>query len=314
MVTLDSGPARDRSLEDGGEGELRVSYARQQEDILLDRLFGDRATGTFVDVGANHPYLHSNTFFFYQRGWRGVNIEPLRRQCDLFAHVRPEDRTLAVAASDREGTLPFYEIPVNSELSTLSAGEAARIRAEGHEVREVEVPVRTLGSLVAEHDIPPPDFLTIDAERCEAQVLRGTPLDSWRPGALVIESFADDSLRDWEGALLAQGYLFAHFNGVNRFYLRDDLRDRIDRLRTPPVDFLDRYEPYAVVSLRKQAWALAARHAEAAEYARRLEGRVAELETAHAATDDYARRLEAQVAAPAGGALVSRLRGRLRGR
>lgn len=285
-------------------GVPRVSYARHQEDILLDRVFRGQATGTYVDVGANHPMLHSNTYFFYQRGWRGINIEPLRQHCALFHRHRPGDTTLAAAVSDREGARPFYEIPVNSELSTLSAIEAERIRAEGHEVVEYEVPVRSLRSIIAEHRIPPPDFLSIDVERYEERVIRGMPLDVWRPGVLIVESFADQSYRAWERTLLDRGYLFAHYNGVNRFYLRDDLRDRLDCLRTPPVDFLDDYEVYALVASRERNWALAAQYAETAGYARRLEARVAQLEAAYAETADYARGLESKLAETVGRAGV----------
>src|SRR4051794_30113943 len=86
----------------------RISYAQNGEDILLDRLFGGRP-GTFLDIGANHPFIDNNTYFFYLRGWRGVNVEPTPRGHALFAEHRPEDRNLAVAVSDGEGELPFFE-------------------------------------------------------------------------------------------------------------------------------------------------------------------------------------------------------------
>jgi len=54
------------------------------------------------------------------------------------------------------------------------------------------------------------------------------------------------SQQDWEPILLAQGYLFAAFNGLNRFYLREDLRDRLDRLATP-INVFDHFVPHEVV-------------------------------------------------------------------
>ncbi|HWE35895.1 MAG TPA: FkbM family methyltransferase [Isosphaeraceae bacterium] len=235
----------------------RVSYAQNMEDILLDRVFRGR-TGTYMDIGANHPFLESNTYFFYLRGWRGVNVEPIPAQHALFDEHRPGDLNLNVAASDADGELTFFEIADADGLtghSTFSAEVAGRHRALGFAVAEYPVPVRTVAALVAEHAIEPPDFLSIDVECHEEAVLRGIPWDSWRPGVLVVESLLPlshaASHAAWEPDVLGHGYRFAATNGVNRFFLRDDLADRLDRLATP-VNVLDHFEAARVVDLRRQ--------------------------------------------------------------
>src|SRR5947209_16011862 len=103
------------------------------EDILLARLFHGRQ-GTYVDVRANHPTLNNNTYFFYLRGWRGVNIEPVPSARPLFEEVRSGDLNLSVAASDVEGDLPFFEVPGCTGLSSLSAEVVDQQRARGFEV------------------------------------------------------------------------------------------------------------------------------------------------------------------------------------
>lgn len=230
-----------------GEGLHRISYAQNAEDILLDRLFRGRP-GTYMDVGANHPYLDSNTYFFYVRGWRGVNVEPSRQGHALFLEHRPRDLNLNLAASDAEGELPFHEITGGegpTGLSTLSPAMADEHRAQGYQVEEYRVPVKTVAQLIDEYHVDPPDFLSIDVESHEAQVLRGIPLARWRPRVLVIEATAPlteaESYQTWEPLLTGQGYVFAAFNGVNRFYLRDDLRDQLDCFATP-VNVLDHYQ------------------------------------------------------------------------
>jgi FkbM family methyltransferase len=235
----------------------RISYAQNMEDILLDRLFRGRP-GTFVDVGANHPFIDNNTYFFYLRGWRGVNVEPTPRGHALFVEHRPADLNLAVAASDDEGELPFFEVDGDeglSGLSTLSAAMAEEHRAAGYRVAERRVPVRTVAGLVEEHSIAPPDLLSIDVEGNEAAVLRGVPWASWRPKVLVVEATAPlseaASYRSWEPLLLSNGYLFAAFNGVNRFYLRDDLRDKLGLFETP-VNALDHYLRQEVVAIQQR--------------------------------------------------------------
>jgi FkbM family methyltransferase len=235
----------------------RVSYAQNREDILLDRLFGDHV-GRYMDVGSCHPLVDSNTRFFYERGWRGVNLEPSLSAFQAFVDERPEDLNLNLAASDFDGALTFYEVGEQgaSGISTLSTEIAQGYRQRGIAVVERQVPVRTIRSLIDTHGIEPPDFLSLDVENHEAAVIRGMPLDSWRPRVLVVESTlpltTTPSYADWEPILLAQGYLFAAFNGVNRFYVREDLRDRIDRLATP-VNILDGFATYEVVAHRQRA-------------------------------------------------------------
>ncbi|HEV3121292.1 MAG TPA: FkbM family methyltransferase [Isosphaeraceae bacterium] len=229
----------------------RISYAQNMEDILLDRLFPGQK-GTYVDVGANHPFHDSNTYFFYLRGWRGVTIEPAAEGHALFLKYRPEDLNLNVAVSDAFGELPFYEISQSGELtglSTLEAEVAESHRAQGFEVRAHHVPVRTLAALIDEHRIPEPDVLSIDVENHEKQVILGIPWDKWRPRVLVVEATVPLSKtpthHTWEPLLTAQGYLFATSNGINRFYLRPDMKDRLPLLETP-VSSLDEYYRHEV--------------------------------------------------------------------
>ncbi|HEV3165811.1 MAG TPA: FkbM family methyltransferase [Isosphaeraceae bacterium] len=221
----------------------------------MDRLFGGQA-GTFVDVGANHPFLDSNTYFFYLRGWRGVNVEPSARGVELFQKYRPHDLNLIVAVSDVEGEQPFYEIDGEeglTGLSTLATDVAEEHSAQGFHVVESRVRVRTLASLIAEHSLAPPDFLSIDVESHESHVIRGIPWNSWRPKVLVVESTLPlthaSSHNEWEPILIDHGYLFAAFNGINRFYLRDDLRDRLELLQTP-VNVLDVYQRHETIAYR----------------------------------------------------------------
>src|SRR5271157_1336214 len=235
----------------------RISYAQNHEDILIDRLFRGQI-GTFVDIGACHPVVDSNTRFFYERGWRGVNFEPSFSSFQLFLDHRPEDLNLNMAVSDFDGELTFYEVEdhVINGTSTLSAEIAEGYRQRGFDVAERRVPVRTIRSLIDTHGIEPPDLLSIDVEAHEAAVIRGTPLDSWRPRVLVVEATlpgtTTPSHQDWEPILLAHGYLFAAFNGLNRFYLREDLRDWLGRLATP-VHVLDHFVPHEVLVQHERA-------------------------------------------------------------
>src|SRR5262249_22812444 len=100
----------------------RISYAQNCGDILIDRLFQGEVCN-FIVIGACHPILDSNTWFFYERGWRGVNLEPSSSSFGLFLDQRPEDLNLNLAASDFDGELTLYEVNdhVINGTSTLAA-------------------------------------------------------------------------------------------------------------------------------------------------------------------------------------------------
>jgi hypothetical protein len=118
------------------------------------------------------------------------------------------------------------------------------------------VPVRTVASLVDKYRIEPPDILSIDVESHEGAVIRGTPFERWRPKVLVVESTAPlssvASYVEWEPILLRHGYVFAIFNGVNRFYLREDMKAELPKFETP-VNVLDHYLRQEIVALSNQA-------------------------------------------------------------
>jgi FkbM family methyltransferase len=232
-----------------------VSYAQNGEDILLDRLFGGYV-GMYMDIGSYDPLIYSNTCLFYEKGWRGVNIEPTLQGHALFQTHRPEDLNLRLAISDQDGEMILYEVIGDRGNSTLNRKIADPYRDKGIEIDVQTVQVRTVRSLIEAHGIEPPDFLSIDVEGHEAAVIRGTPLDSWRPRVLVVEATlpltTTPSHESWEPILLEQGYLFAAFNGVNRFYLREDMRGYLDRLATP-ANALDRFVPYEVAAQYERA-------------------------------------------------------------
>ena len=226
---------------------------------MLDRIFRDQAEGTFVNVGANHPRIDSNTYFFYLRGSRGVNLEPIPRLRALFDEERPEDLNLEVAATDSDGEIVLHEIVNDADETGHSSvrddvAENHRSLTDFH-VRSYPVAARTIAGLIAEHAIEPPDFMSIDVEGHEAAVLRVRLGALRRPKVLVVESLQslthEPTHDEWEPMLLANGYLFATFNGLNRFYLREDLADRLERLAAP-VSVLDQFERADLVAAREK--------------------------------------------------------------
>ena len=239
-----------------------VSYAQNTEDVLLYRALRTVDQGTYVDVGANDPAGDSVTKAFYDRGWRGINIEPVTSLYQALVKHRPEDVNIQAAAGTTDGEKTLYEIP-GTGLSTLDADIAGRHRRQGFKVNETSVRVRTLRSILAETPRSDIHFLKIDVEGWEREVLQGMDLVAIRPWIVVVEATEPNteipSYRDWERLLLNHGYSFVFFDGLNRYYLARE-KQTLKKAFSRPVNcgdvFIRASEASAVHALRDTQWSL----------------------------------------------------------
>ena len=203
-----------------------VSYSQNAEDVLLWRALGHVADGFYIDVGASDPVEHSVTKAFYERGWRGISIEPLPAFHEQFQRERARDINLAIAAGAENGELTLYDVPDVRGWASPDQAVAEMHRAEGHSIAELKVPVRTLASVCEEHVRGEIHFLKIDVEGFEGDVLRGMDFKRWRPWVLVIEATLPNSREtnhaSWEHLVDTQGYRFAWFDGLNRWYVAEE--------------------------------------------------------------------------------------------
>jgi FkbM family methyltransferase len=163
----------------------RLTYAQCGEDILLGHIFHDKAAGFFVDVGAYHPFIFSNTYLLYKRGWRGINIEPNPTQFPLFPKHRPRDINLQCAVTDQPGTKTLI---VDSTFSGLD-DDTNLYRKRNPSAPRVQVPAMTLRELFATH-MPSGttiDVMSIDCEGHEIKVLQSNDWSDYAPSVLVVE-------------------------------------------------------------------------------------------------------------------------------
>lgn len=220
------------------------SYAQNAEDVILWRVFKDQAHGFYIDVGASLPN-DSVTRAFYERGWRGINIEPLPHLMEAVRQHRPEDVNLELAVSNSVGSARLYTTvdPAFGGYSTLEPQQSSRLNDQGYATRSLDVPMTTLAEICAAHVRGPIDFLKIDVEGHEKAVIEGADWSRWRPRVLVVEATEPNSPRPshqaWEPLLLTAGYLFALFDGLNRFYVREEDRELLPVLSVPANVFDD---------------------------------------------------------------------------
>lgn len=233
-----------------------VSYAQNFEDIMLWRALKSVENGFYVDVGANDPDHMSVTKLFYERGWRGINIDPIPQWFDKLEAVRTRDINLQVGASDTNGELLIYEF-TDTGLSTFDKEAAERNHSDhGFSYTTRTVATERLTEICTRHHEGPIHFLKIDVEGSEESVLSGLDLKLIRPWILVIESTLPlsqvESHLKWEHQLLAAGYECVYFDGLNRFYLASEHGELSAAFSTPPNVF-DGFRTHETVSLEWQA-------------------------------------------------------------
>lgn len=167
-----------------------VSYSSAGEDMIVRHLLGTAAgRGCYVDVGAGHPTIGSNTYHFYRIGWRGVTIEPQPGLTRAHRRLRPRDTAVGCAVAAARGARILL---VPTEGPTM-AGFAPRYGAAG--AAGIEVPVRPLREILAEVapaiGDEPITFLSVDVESAEMEVLQSNDWDSFRPSVVCVEAEAD---------------------------------------------------------------------------------------------------------------------------
>jgi FkbM family methyltransferase len=168
-------------------------------------------------------------------------VEPQRRLAELYPHVRPRDRVVAALVADRVGKADFHEVESMHGFSTMLPDAAQAARELGAAVATLSLPVTTLAALFAEHGVERIDFLKIDVEGAEAQVLAGADWSRWRPRIVVLEAVAPGTMapawEGWEPLLTGNGYRFGLFDGLNRFYVAEEEPELAARLPKQKADW-----------------------------------------------------------------------------
>jgi FkbM family methyltransferase len=219
-----------------------ISYAQNLEDVMLWRALKHIEKGFYIDVGAWSPDLDSVTRAFYERGWRGINVEPNSKfHAQLQAH-RTRDINLRIAIGDKQGTFVMNFLS-NPGLSTLDESIAQRHAHTGLTIDKQNVSVTTLATLCKQH-VPEGQeihILKVDVEGLEGAVLRGNDWSKYRPWIVVVEATMPMSQQEshdaWEPILLAANYRFVYADGLNRFYLANEHAELHAAFKYPPNVF-----------------------------------------------------------------------------
>jgi len=195
------------------------SYAQYHEDLILQSIFPCLKDGFYVDVGANHPMILSNTKKFYDQGWCGINIEPNPVLIVEFEKERPRDINLNLGISMEASEMDFYRMSADtlSTFSKQSAIESEKLYKEKI-VDVICVEVEPLVDVFKKHcPTQAIDFMSVDVEGYDLTVLKSNDWDLYRPKVLVIEINQDES--NILSFVQSVGYEIAYRNHTNALFL-----------------------------------------------------------------------------------------------
>jgi FkbM family methyltransferase len=166
------------------------SYSQQGEDITIMRLLENKPKGFFVDIGAFHPIKYSNTYTFYKKGWRGINIEPNPDARQDFLKYRAHDINLNIAIGNSSERLSYYKfnVPAVNSFSLEHVDKWKQV--PDFYVKEVlDIQTQRLQDVLKEHlpDHQIIDFMSIDVENFDLEVLKSNDWDLYRPFLLLVE-------------------------------------------------------------------------------------------------------------------------------
>jgi FkbM family methyltransferase len=203
----------------------RISFSQSGEDMMLQTIFHDVEKGIFIDVGANNPFIQSNTNYFYRKGWRGINIDALPNSMKLFNKYRKKDTNLEIAISDKEEEINYYRYSSSFYNSFVKADDNAE--NTGPELLEIiKIKTHKLSDILDKYDIGTIHFMSIDVEGLEMNVLRSNNWNKYRPKIVIVEYFPKDLnvliSRDFYNFLVKNGYEYLCNTPTNAFFIEKE--------------------------------------------------------------------------------------------
>ena len=214
--------------------KAKTSYSQVGEDLIVDYLFTSLNCKEikYLEIGTNQPVLCNNTYLFYKRGCRGVCIEPDVEMVGFIKAKRPGDTVLnvGIGLSDQPQA-PFYLFPgLLNGWSTFSEAEAKIRQTEsGIAFRRLLVPLKTINSIIEEYFDSCPNFISLDVEGLDLDILRSLDFTRYRPDVICVETISfsihnkETKQDDTSVFMHSKGYMTYADTHVNTVFCRSEL-------------------------------------------------------------------------------------------
>ena len=208
------------------------SYSQHGEDLVFLNIFKliKIEKISWLDIGAHHPFIISNTALLYERGHRGINVEANPHLFPEFVAHRPGDINLNVGVSDVSGEMNFYMIDKFSGRNTFDKHAAVAFVRENPQFKITEIikiPVVTVPEILKKCSLDQfPDLMSLDVEGLDKKIILSLDLKEKGPAVICIEE--NDPGEDQGGELRrhldGQGYFPYYKAGVNVIFVRKEYR------------------------------------------------------------------------------------------
>ena len=193
-------------------------YAEFAEDVMVNRILKKIKKGFYVDIGAYHPYKGSLTYNLYNRKWNGMNLDISKSSIDLFNIARPSDININCAVSEFNGETFYYEnSPINQQNSLIPQDEnQKKIKIQSYKLSEI-LKMQNINSV---------DYINIDTEGNELEVLMGIDFSKINPTLFTIEDNSFDLNNEIKKKkiiyLKEKNYELINIIGVTMFFVKKD--------------------------------------------------------------------------------------------
>ena len=166
-----------------GKKSYKKSFSGGAQDLIIDYFFKNKSKGIYLDVGCFHPFIGNNTYKLFQKGWKGINIDLDFHTIDLFNYFRKNDSNINIGVSDKTGNQDLYFFHNRAAINTLS-------QLRGKNFKEIKkINTDTLNNIIQATKFKDCkiDFLSVDVEGYEMQVLKDFNFKKYCPDLIVVE-------------------------------------------------------------------------------------------------------------------------------
>lgn len=214
----------------------KISYSFGGCDLLIEYIFRNQANGLYVDIGCQNPISNNNTYLLHRRGWRGINIDLDQKNIDLFNLTRSNDINLCIALSSSKDEKNLYFYHEGSAINSLSSS-LSNYKGDFPTVKKIKTD--TLNNVLEKKNITLIDYLNIDVEGYELEVLKGFDIEKYKPKVVTIE-YLDLSLKKIEFKnnninnvlnseiykfFISKNYFFVGWSHSDLLFVHKDFRD-----------------------------------------------------------------------------------------
>ena len=161
----------------------RLAYSHWGIDLIITKLLNSKNKGIYIDVGCHHPFLNNHSYLLYKSGWEGINIDIDYNSIDMFNFFRKSDVNVQTAVTDHKGEVDLFFYHNRAAKNTIS-------KEFGSDAKEQKkINSDTLNNIIENSKFKNSkiDFVSIDVEGNEMNVLNGFNLKKYKPKLILLE-------------------------------------------------------------------------------------------------------------------------------